>query len=265
MANDFNRNAGYLFYKKLYEGKKDKLLKICQSKENKESLDNKVIIDKILKIELKNDEKEEKIKLGNTQINMKTTYPGLLIGSGYNHDTGLEGDFKIGFFFDYTTGMPIIPGSSVKGLLRSIFPNSKDDEDRRKEKKEYINSILKKQYNFDVLLRIEKEIFEGTINNDKLPMNKRDIFYDAIIIKADKRIFEEDFLCPHGDNPLKNPTPLKFLKVLPEVEFQFRFDLKGDKKNERILTSEEKENLFKRILLDLGIGAKTNVGYGQFE
>jgi CRISPR-associated protein Cmr6 len=32
-----------------------------------------------------------------------------------------------------------------------------------------------------------------------------------------------------------------------------------------IFTSAIKKELFKQILLDLGIGAKTNVGYGQFE
>jgi len=32
-----------------------------------------------------------------------------------------------------------------------------------------------------------------------------------------------------------------------------------------VLTKEQKMQLFRRILLDFGIGAKTNVGYGQFE
>ncbi|MEZ4966913.1 MAG: RAMP superfamily CRISPR-associated protein [Saprospiraceae bacterium] len=61
--------------------------------------------------------------LGKTEhsFRLKTTYPGLLIGSGYQHETGAEGELKLGFFFDHTSGLPVIPGSSVKGVLRSVF------------------------------------------------------------------------------------------------------------------------------------------------
>jgi len=50
-----------------------------------------------------------------------------------------------------------------------------------------------------------------------------------------------------------------FLKVLPNVPFQFRFKLsnKGWK-------ADVKQAIFKTILLTIGAGAKTNVGYGQF-
>jgi len=48
---------------------------------------------------------------------------------------------------------------------------------------------------------------------------------------------------------------------MPEVVWKFQFDLKSSE----LLTKSQKLNLFKQILLDLGIGAKTNVGYGKFE
>jgi len=54
-------------------------------------------------------------------VSLYTTYPGLTMGTGYDRETKTKGDFKIGFFFDHTTGQPIIPGSSVKGLMRSLF------------------------------------------------------------------------------------------------------------------------------------------------
>lgn len=53
---------------------------------------------------------------------LETTYPGLLIGTGYSHETGTAGEFKLGFYFDHTSGLPVIPGSSIKGILRSAFP-----------------------------------------------------------------------------------------------------------------------------------------------
>lgn len=249
-------NTGYLFYKKLYDGKKEVLLKNC--KEGKQSLDNKEIVEKILNIQVR----EKMESCGKEPLKMKTTYPGLLLGSGYNHDTGLDGDFKLGFFFDYTTGMPIIPGSSLKGLLRSVFPSEKDDEVKREGKREYLSDILGNNSSFEELKSIELDIFEGGKNGKNVPMNKRDIFYDAHIIKGNKKgnILAEDFLCPHEDNPLKNPVPLKMLKILPDVEFQFDFDLKDG-----IMKVDKKRELFKRILLDFGIGAKTNTGYGQFD
>ena len=57
----------------------------------------------------------------NEQFKVKTIYPGLVCGIGYEHELGFENEFKLGFSFDHTTGLPYIPGSSVKGTLRSAF------------------------------------------------------------------------------------------------------------------------------------------------
>jgi hypothetical protein len=81
--------------------------------------------------------------------------------------------------------------------------------------------------------------------------------------KHEGRFLAGDYITHHED-PLKNPNPVMFLKVLPEVEFVFNFKL-NDSKLIQALTANNKLNLFKQILLDLGIGAKTNVGYGQFK
>ena len=62
----------------------------------------------------------------------------------------------------------------------------------------------------------------------------------------------------------KNPVPLQFLKVLPEVTFCFQFDLKDSVQFGNI-KAEVKLELFKQILLLLGTGAKTNVGYGNWK
>ncbi|MBK8110496.1 MAG: hypothetical protein IPK46_09285 [Saprospiraceae bacterium] len=80
-------------------------------------------------------------------IPLQTTYPGLLIGSGYTHEFDFpeEDDkkeaFKIGFFFDHITGLPCIPGHSVKGVLRSAFPNH-EKEKYVKEKSEFLVELL---------------------------------------------------------------------------------------------------------------------------
>ncbi|MCD7838802.1 MAG: RAMP superfamily CRISPR-associated protein, partial [Clostridiales bacterium] len=54
-------------------------------------------------------------------FDLKTTYPGLLAGTGLPHGAGVKGELAIGFTFDYVTGLPYLPGSTVKGVLRSGF------------------------------------------------------------------------------------------------------------------------------------------------
>jgi len=61
------------------------------------------------------------------RIELTTVYPGLLIGSGYPHESSVIGELKLGFHFDYTTGLPVIPGSSIKGVLRDAFEKMEPD------------------------------------------------------------------------------------------------------------------------------------------
>jgi len=190
---------------------------------------------------------------GAVRFSLKTTYPGLIIGSGYNHPALEEGDFQLGFYFDYTTGMPVIPGATVKGILKSVFPKNGENEEIKNEKLKYVNKILNKE-----------NLLNGS-NWEKL-FGKEDIFFDAYIsIPKDGKIFAEDYITPHTKGPFKNPTPLRFLKIAPNVTFTFQFKLKDSNfENNQKVSSEEKLKLFKEILLDFGIGAKRNVGYGNF-
>jgi len=96
----------------------------------------------------------------------------------------------------------------------------------------------------------------------------RDIFFDAVIAQAEKkgngRILCSDSITPHGgdnhDNPLKNPTPITFLKIASGCKLKFRFKLAGSEEEKEL-----KRKLFKEILTTVGVGAKTNVGYGQLK
>ncbi len=60
-------------------------------------------------------------------LRLQVQNPGLLPGIGYPHEVGYPGEFKLGFGFDHVTGLPVLPGSSVKGVLRSVFPQFKYD------------------------------------------------------------------------------------------------------------------------------------------
>jgi CRISPR-associated protein Cmr6 len=250
----------------------------------------------------------------NAKLCFKTIYPGLTLGTGYTHETGELGEFKLGFFFDYATGYPCIPGSTVKGCLRGMFPQKERDGVADKEEKyNCLASVIRELANvneeiinehelgeeFDqkehpkriaFIDRLEVEIFDGKKliqekdgSNEFQPIciYERDIFFDGYIVSTNhpainrsayqnqKPFIGDDYITPHINrkkpelSPFTNPVPLMFLKILPEVTIQFQFDLKS--REDGLLTKEQKEGLFRRLLLDFGIGAKTNVGYGQFE
>lgn len=213
-------------------------------------------------------------------ISLTTIYPGLVCGIGYEHEIGnekdneirLKNELKLGFSFDYTTGMPYIPGSSVKGLLRSAFDH-----------KEYMDDILSnispenkpKISDWDI---VKKSIFEGYVSSteNQKSVYKRDLFFDAFISGNDKennnKILADDYITCHQNKkdekmtPFTEPNPVRFLKVRSGVTFTFCFSLTDSIIDENTtLLAEHKNLLFKQILLDLGIGAKTNVGYGQFD
>ena len=215
-----------------------------------------------------------------------TTYPGLVTGIGMAHATGMEGEGKLGMTFDYTSGIPYIPGSSVKGLLRSVFPviqkNKKRDENEEKhlsEKRQYIMSVWDDVRNRwaekedlpsleeNDLDKLAELIFEGQSAQTYLSVYERDVFFDAKIVGnyEEKGILDFDYITPHKE-ALKNPIPIKFLKILPNVSFVFMFKLHDSKlPSGKVIPVEAKKMLFKEILTTIGIGAKTNVGYGQLK
>lgn len=57
----------------------------------------------------------------NKSFTLSVCYPGLVTGVGIGHEAKIEEEFKLGIHLDYTTGLPVIYGSSVKGVLRSAF------------------------------------------------------------------------------------------------------------------------------------------------
>ena len=211
---------------------------------------------------------------------LTTTYPGLVCGIGYEHKIGFEGEFKLGFSFDYTTGMPYIPGSSIKGTLHSVF-----------RYQEYLNKIMP-----DVLMKAKEEnkqiknddlaeinwhileycIFEGKNYNGTMKGNiyAKDVFFDAFIINTVQEnkwhFLADDYITSHQSenhkmSPFKEPNPVRFIKVRSGVDFYFQFCLHDEiMPNGRVFTATMKKELFQLILQDCGLGAKTNVGYGQF-
>ena len=193
-------------------------------------------------------------------ISLKIAYPGLVTGIGINHEAKIEGEFKLGVHFDYTWGMPVVYGSSVKGVLRAYFEDFYQEDQAKPRSKDLFDDIFEgRDVAKEHQLKDNKKYYKSIYN--------RDIFFDAVIVRADKkgRILCSDSITPHGDNPLKNPTPLTFLKIAPGCSMEFRFKLVDSEIDGKKFTADQKKALFEEIIKTIGIGAKTNVGYGQFQ
>lgn len=210
---------------------------------------------------------------------MKVQAPGLLIGSGLAHGLpGSEEDVKTGLQFDYTSGLPVIPGSSVKGVIRSAFPTIKEDRGQSDggeielneaddEKLNYIRSLIADIPEFSALRLEDEDILE--FGNQMF--NHGDVFADALLVgygtrmkqhRPVKQVLAEDYITPHTGGPLAQPVPIKIVKVAPGVTFAFCFKFSETKIGSEKVDADMKKALCAAILQDLGVGAKTNVGYG---
>ena len=223
----------------------------------------------------------------NKTLKFEVSYPGLITGIGLPHETGTgeNDEYKLGMHFDYTYGIPVIYGSSVKGVLHSYF-------------REYVGKLHIVQNGENKVLsyakgesltaeqqkKLEREIFGSNIDssddNDNMPVGNRDIFFDAIPVQAappvrvpikdSQRIYpgsvlSDDYLCPHNENVFKDPIPIHFLRITPGVIIRFAFHLQDTCVDGICFSADAKIELYKKVLTDVGIGAKTNVGYGRLK
>lgn len=188
-------------------------------------------------------------------LEFRSSYPGILIGIGYNHKVKGKGEIGMGFTFDYVTGLPYLPGSSLKGILRFGF---------RQEAyiHEVVKGVLHTELSKEEMEELEKTIFEGEGSR------KRFVFYDAVISNNEngKQLLALDSIAPHTKDGLKEPNPITFLRICPGVEIHFEFQLyEVILYKEKHISKDNIKEIFRIILEDLGIGAKTNVGYGVLE
>ena len=280
----YNINLGFHYMK-------SRLQKFYLDKEYKE----KKLRFEVIKIDKNNNQKNLEDLINIDKIYFSVNYPGLLIGTGttieytpFNKEKK-DNNFKTGLSFDYTTGLPYIPGSGIKGVIRDFFPQKIEDknysekeklkyQEQNEAKMELINQILKSNYSFEEIEKIKESIFDGRDFREKenleeekfLPIFKRDKFIEGrILVQDGKQILDKDYITPHK-KILENPVPIQILKIVPETEIEILFQLNETKifkseGNDIIITKEQKKNLFTEILFLTGLGAKTNVGYGHFD
>ncbi|QIW22852.1 type III-B CRISPR module RAMP protein Cmr6 [Sulfolobus sp. S-194] len=155
--------------------------------------------------------------------------------------------FEVGLNYDEILDIPYIPGSTIKGILRSnLYALTKDDGE---------------------------EIFGGKNNEGYI------IVGDAYPIGEKGRVLIGDIINPHyyrGGNPIKteyevSPVPIVHLAIRENVRFRF---IIGVDKRAKIDSVKEKLNvkdaveLISLLLLysmKIGLGARSTKGYNFFE
>lgn len=242
-------NLGYIFYNS--ESTMENLVKSKIKERVEKILDFKIgnisANDTDYKLIFKNNEYKN--------FSLKTTYPGLLVGIGNIPmllpilSSSTNGEIKTGFSFDYVTGLPYIPASTVKGIIRSRIEKYYDTvsnwmKNKKLKFEDGPNSFL-------------NELFGSS--KGEANINKRDVFFDAVIRAEGREIFEEDYITPHKDM-YSGVNPIKILKIKEGIEFEFRFLIRDFEICG--LSQDHRFELYKAILKELGVGAKTNVGYG---
>lgn len=183
-------------------------------------------------------------------FDLDTTYPGLLIGIGYPHDISQAGAIKTGLSLDYVTGAPYLPGSSLKGQIRSWFPDDGQDTQTQKEKTELIRSFLGEGYESLDVSELRDWIFVNKV-----------VFLGGYFNSPKAAPLDMDYITPHNKGKFKNPIPINIMRIKPGMRFRFCFIIPDYP--EKDITGDQLADLFKEIILFGGIGAKTNTGYGR--
>lgn len=206
----------------------------------------------------------------------------LLIGHGNASPT------EVGLTLHRTWGVPMIPGSSLKGLLAHYLETAygpdgtESTEEEKNLRKPYGGPASK-----DGVGEFYKWLFGAAGTEDKPDEAERGhlVIYDALWVPGNEtqRIpLARDILTVHQKayyrttapekypNDYDDPNPVSFISVGPGARFMMSFMLIWTEKDRTYYA--ERETIIKRVeryldeaLGQWGIGGKTSSGYGRME
>lgn len=197
-------------------------------------------------------------------------------GMGYEHAT------ENGFFWHHSFGVPYLPGSSIKGLMRA-FADHWQALEAAERQNNFFERITELFGNFPPKAKGEKD--RDISPEQRKPKMGRLIVFDALPVEPVQLVAE--ILTPHDggwrkdgakimtDSNNRNipgnprlspgdwhdPVPVPFLAVRQGNKFQFALGLARGGTKEDL---EEGYTLLKAALEWIGIGAKTASGFGRF-
>jgi len=186
-------------------------------------------------------------------VKCKTIYAKLVspfitgLGSGHPTETGM--------ILDRNTGIPYLPASSIKGVLRLAYA---------------VN-------NANGQTKVDSSVVARYFGNDSSAANDKRgevVFLDAYPNAVPE--LKRDIMNPHYNNyysgknaqPIEtdSPVPINFIAVKEGVCFVFRyFFLPVEKDSFNDTNVAEIEKAFSTAFTLIGFGGKTTSGYGRFE
>jgi len=176
----------------------------------------------------------------------------LITGLGQSHST------ETGMVFEHNIGVPYIPASSIKGLVRFAH-RLEIDLGLDESKDAFPETLIPDIFGGDKKGEKKSETYRGQV-----------IFLDAY--PKDVPALELDIMNPHygpyymDDSGKKapgdwyDPVPVKFLTVAAGSVFVFRALVPKDRPD----LQEAVKKAYTTALTQEGVGAKTAVGYGRF-
>lgn len=158
---------------------------------------------------------------------------------------GCPAPTDVGFHFSRNYGLPVIPGSSIKGAFHHYLADEEYDRTKR-----------------------SRWFGVGTGDDDMGGERGSIVFLDGLPVgnvQYELDIINSHFPDYYGDvsgapNDWYNPIPVRFLAVSKGATIRFTLLLKDETRKEK----EEIKKQFRLMLEYWGIGAKTAYGYGRF-
>lgn len=201
------------------------------------------------------------------------------LGSGHPTETG--------FILDRNTGLPCIPASTIKGVLRLAcgLHIEQTEPDSVKEQRGK-NGQSTGQWEIPDTHPLFRRYFGDTDTGKKDSVRGQIAFLDAFpaALPQDGRLFKTDIMNPHfgkyyageqGPLETESPIPVKFLAVNSGVQFVFRClalplpERAADEPDAGVFSPFDEQDeknvqaLFEIACTQLGFGGKTSVGYGR--
>lgn len=162
---------------------------------------------------------------------------------------GSESVYETAITLHHIYGIPYIPSSSIKGVLRNyIIMNEFENLECKALKEKWFCDIFGSDKD-----RVDKESRGKIIFFDSFPIDKIELDFD--IVNPHYTDYYSGKKNPTDD---MKPVPIPFITVASDTKF--RFIIASKEENRELLTNVKAFLI--EALENQGIGAKTSVGYG---
>ncbi len=176
----------------------------------------------------------------------------LITGIGESHPN------EVSMVFDHNMGIPYIPASGVKGIVRFAHTLSLIPQAEAENKIDKLGCFDdEKDWTYVPFMFGTQATRGKVVFLDAYPESLPELHVDIMNPHYGPYYSDERKQTPPAD--YHQPNPIKFLTVKPATTFVFRAIAKRDYE-----LPEKVETAFTKALTVEGVGAKTSVGYGRF-